>query len=63
MLKVLKKIVSIIFNPIGSTKTDKASNDVTEFFVKYPVFLVVIAVLITALVFAFCWFTKIFVIA
>ena len=50
-MNVIKKILNFIFNPLNNASVGKSTEKIVEFFTKHPIFIFVIALLVSALIF------------
>lgn len=55
-MKVLKKILSIIFNPFNSITIGKGNEKSADTFSKHPIFIFIVSLFVTAVIFVLGYF-------
>ena len=59
-MNILRKILTVLFNPLSVIRSEKASNNRAEFFAKYYFIIVIIAILVTAFIIYMVSFSGLF---
>ena len=52
-MKVIKKILNLIFNPLNNASFGKSTEKMVNFFTKHPFIIFLVALLVSALIFLF----------
>lgn len=50
-MKVIKKILSVIFNPLNNVSFGKGTDKLVNFFTKHPFFIFIVSLVVSAVIF------------